>query len=71
MLKKLRGGKPLRVPFRDQILSTLASDGKKKTGELVAAIDGHPKAIKNELSRLVEAGEIVRIRWGVYALPSE
>ena len=71
MLKKLRGGKPLRVPFREQILSMLASEGKKKTRELVAAIDGHPKAIKNELSRLVEVGEIVRVRWGVYALPPE
>ena len=71
MLKKLRGGKPLRVPFREQILSMLASDGKKKTRELVEVIDGHPKAIKNELSRLVDAGEIVRVRWGMYALPSE
>ncbi len=71
MLRKLRGGRPLRVPFREQILSILASDGRKKTAELVAAIDGHPKAIKNELSRLVELGEIVRVRWGVYALPSK
>ena len=71
MLKKLRGGKPLRVPFREQILSTLAAHGEKKTSELVAAIDGHPKAVKNELSRLVDMGEIVRVRWGMYALPSE
>ena len=71
MLKKLRGGKPLRIPLREQILSMLTSGGEKQTGELVAAIDGHPKAVKNELSRLVEAGEIVRIRWGVYTLPSE
>ncbi len=70
MLRKFRGGRPLRVPFREQILSTLASDGEKKTAELVATIDGHPKAVKNELSRLVEIGEIVRVRWGVYALPS-
>ena len=71
LLQKLRGGKPLRVPFREQILSTLASGGEKRTAELVATIEGHPKAIKNELSRLVEIGEIVRVRWGVYALPSE
>jgi hypothetical protein len=71
MLRKLRGGKPLRVPFREQILSLLASDGEKKTSELVTVIDGHPKAIKNELSRLVEMGEIVRVRWGVYTLPSK
>ena len=68
ILKKFRGGKPLRVPFREQILSQLA-DGEKKTAALVAAIEGHPKAVNNELSRLVEAGEIVKVRRGVYALP--
>jgi len=68
ILKKFRGGRPLRVPFRDQILDHL-SDGEKKTAALVAAIQGHPKAINNELTRLVETGEIVKIRRGVYALP--
>ena len=68
MLKKLRGGKPLRVPFREQILSHLAT-GEKKASELIAAIDGHPKAVDNELRRLVETGEIVKVRWGIYALP--
>ena len=68
ILKKFRGGKPLRVPFREQILSHLA-DGEKKTATLVAAIEGHPKAINNELTRLVETGEIVKVRRGVYALP--
>ena len=68
ILKKFRGGKPLRVPFREQILSHLA-DGEKKTATLVAAIEGHPKAVNNELTRLVETGEIVKVRRGVYALP--
>ena len=68
VLKKFRGGKPLRVPFRDQILSHL-SDGEKKTAALVAAIEGHPKAINNELTRLVETGEIVKVQRGVYTLP--
>ena len=68
ILKKFRGGKPLRVPFREQILSHL-SDGEKKTAALVAAIDGNPKAVGNELARLVETGEIVKVRRGVYALP--
>ena len=71
VLQKLRGGKKLRVPFREQILSLLASEGEKKTAELVSLIDGHPKAINNELTRLVEVGEIVKIRRGVYALPIE
>ena len=68
VLQRLRGGKNLRVPFREQILSLLA-DGEKRTAEFVAAIEGHPKAIKNELKRLVDAGEIEKVRWGVYTLP--
>ena len=68
ILREFRGGAPLRVPFRQQILSLLA-DGEKRTAELVAAIEGHPKAVKNELKRLVDMGEIVRIRWGIYTLP--
>ena len=68
VLQKLRGGAPLRVPLRKQILSALA-DGEKKTVELVAAVEGYPTAVKNELRRLVDTGEIVRVRRGVYALP--
>ena len=68
VLREFRGGAPLRVPFREQILSLLA-DGEKRTSELVAAIEGHPKAVKNELKRLVDTGEIVRVRWGIYTLP--
>ncbi len=68
VLHKLRGGRPLRIPFRVQILSLLA-DGEKRTAELIEAIEGHPKAIKNELGRLVSTGEIVKVRWGVYSLP--
>ena len=68
VLRGFRGGAPLRVPFRIQIL-TLLAEGEKKTAELITSIDGHPKAVKNELKRLVDAGEIVRVRWGLYALP--
>ena len=67
VLRKLRGGNIPRVPFRQQILSLL-TDGEKKTAELTASIDGHPEAIQHELARLVNTGEIVRIRRGVYAL---
>ena len=69
MLKKLRGGKPLRVPIAEQILSALA-DGEKKTAELVAAVDGYPTAIKNELRRLLDADEVVKIKRAVYTLPN-
>ncbi len=68
VLQRLRGGKIARIPFREQILALLA-DGQKKTPELVAAIQGHPKAINTELTRLVGIGEIVKVRRGVYTLP--
>ena len=68
ILQKLRGGRPLRIPFKEQII-TLLSDGDKRTAEFIEAIEGHPKAIKNELGRLVDTGEIVKVRWGVYTLP--
>ena len=68
VLQRLRGGAPLRVPLREQILSALA-DGQKKTTELVATVDGYPTSVKNELGRLVGTGEIMRVRRGLYALP--
>jgi len=67
VLQRMRGGS-VRVTFREQIL-TLLADGEKKTPELTAAIQGHPKAINTELTRLVERGEIVKVRRGVYRLP--
>ena len=68
MLQKLRGGNTPRVTFRQQILSLLV-DAEKKTAELIDAIDGNPEAIKHELTRLVNAGDIIRARRGVYTLP--
>ena len=65
---KFRGGKRLRVPFRDQIFSML-TNGEKKTAELIDAIEGHPGSIKNELKRLVDAGEIIKVQRSMYALP--
>ena len=66
-LQKLRGGNIQRTLFRDQIFSLLAS-GEKTTGELVSAIEGHPTSVRNELKRLVDAGDIVKVRWGLYTL---
>ena len=68
LLQKLRGGNIERVTFREQILKLLA-DGEKKTPELTGAIQGHPKAINTELTRLVGIGEIVKVKRGVYKLP--
>ena len=64
-LQKLRGGNLPRVTLREQILSFLAS-GEKKTAELINAIEGNPESVKHELTRLVSAKEIIRIRRGVY-----
>ena len=68
VLERLRGWKIIRAPLREQILALLA-EGEKKTPELTAAIQGHPKAINTKLTRLVNAGEIVKVRRGVYRLP--
>ena len=70
VLQKIRGGNIPRVPLRDQIYALL-STGERTTGELVASIEGHPTSVRNELKRLIDAGEIVKVRWGVYSLPSE
>ena len=67
ILMRLRGGKLERIPFHVQIFELL-SDGEKTTSEILEAIDGNPGSIKNELTHLVETGEIVRIQRGVYAL---
>ncbi|MDE0636834.1 MAG: hypothetical protein OXI43_13435 [Candidatus Poribacteria bacterium] len=68
VLQRMRGGKLARVSFREQIIALLA-DGEKKTPEIVEAIEGHPKAINTELTRLVNMGEIVKVKRGVYTLP--
>ena len=70
VLQRIRGGNIPGIPFRDQIRSLL-TDGEKKTAELIEAIDGNPEAIKHELTRLVNADDIVRVRRGVYALKTE
>ncbi len=71
MLQKIRGGNIQRVSFRDQILFLLSSGSEKKVSSLIAAIDSSPQSIGNELTKLVEAGEIVRVRRGVYALAKD
>ena len=67
ILMRLRGSKLERIPFHVQIFELL-SDGEKTTSEIVESIEGNPGSIKNELTHLVETGEIVRVRRGVYAL---
>ena len=68
MPQKLRGGNIPHVTYREQILRLLA-DGEKKGTEVIAAIEGNPMGIYNELARLTKIGEIAKVRWGVYGLP--
>ncbi len=69
-LRRMRGGKIVRVTFREQILELLV-DGEKTTPEFAAAIQGHPKAINTELTRLVNRGDIVKVKRGLYTLPKK
>ncbi len=70
LLQQLRGGNIPRVTYREQILALLA-DGEKQAAEVIAAIEGTPKGIYNELDRLSKIGEITKVRRGVYALPEQ
>ena len=67
-LQKLRGGNIQRISIREQILFLLAT-GEKKTSLFVEAIDSSAQGIGNELKKLLDEGEIVRVRRGVYRLP--
>ena len=53
--------------LRNQILEML-STGEKRTRELIASIEGERTSIMDELKGLIDAGEIVRVRRGVYDL---
>ena len=53
-----------------QILQELIV-GERKTSEIIAAVDGQPTAVKNELKRLLNNGIIQKVRHGVYALIEE
>ena len=70
VLQRLRGGNIPRVSFQEQIL-TLLSDGEKRKSAITAALRSSPQSVGNELKRLVDMGEIVKVRRGVYALPKK
>ena len=70
VLQRLRGGNIPRVSFQEQIL-TLLSDGEKRKSEITQAIGSSPQSVGNELKRLVDISEIVKVRRGVYALPKK
>ena len=67
ILKELRGGNIPRVSFQEQILTFLAN-GEKSASEITATIGSSPQSVGNELKRLVDIGEIIKIRRGVYKL---
>lgn len=68
VLHKLRGGNLRPFSYRQQILTVLTK-GETKTADLIASIKGNPQSIRNGLNHLVNTGEIVHVRRGVYALP--
>lgn len=68
VLQKLRGGNIQQISIREQILFLLGT-GEKKTSLLVEVIDSSAQTIGNELKKLLDEGEIVRVRRGVYKLP--
>ena len=68
VLQKIRGGNAQRISIREQILFLLTT-GEKNTSLFVEAIDSSAQTISNELKKLLDAGEIVRVRRGVYKLP--
>ena len=67
ILQRLRGGLRARPLLEVQILNLLA-DGEKTTAELIDGVQGNPGSVKNELTKLVRQGEIVRVQQGVYDL---
>ena len=70
VLQQLRGGNIPRVSFQEQIL-TLLADGEKRASQLSASIGSSPQSVGNELKRLVDIGEIVKVKRGVYKLPEK
>ena len=55
--------------IREQILQILRH-GEKRTAEMISSVTGKRTTIMDELKRLVDEGEIVRVKHGVYDLPS-
>ena len=62
------GGSCNDVTLQNQILKAL-SDGEKRTGDIIESVVGQYTAIKNELKRLVDSRQIVKVKHGVYSLP--
>lgn len=58
----------LPVTLRAQILKALSSGQSLSTAALLCTVSGHPTSIKNELTRLVKAGVVKRVRHGVYQI---
>ena len=60
--------------LREQILALMHTDlhidrGEKSTEYIIYAINANPSAIKKELTKAVEKGEIENVRYGYYRLP--
>ena len=68
VIRTLYNPRATHVTLQEKILQVLGAFSPKKTSEILAAVaDVSDRHIKRELKRLVDAGEIVKIRHGVYA----
>lgn len=56
-------------PISEKILGLLA-DGEKTTKAITDSIDAKYNSITDELKRLVDQGEIIKVKRGIYDLPS-
>jgi len=60
------------VTLAEKILSALQNASPLSTALILEVVDGHnPTAIKNELKRMVDRGDIRKVKRGVYDLPDK
>jgi len=54
---------------KSQILAFLSDSEARSTAEIVSEVDGARQKVNSALSELVKAGEIEKVKRGVYRLP--
>lgn len=62
--------RPDKGPDKRNLILQLLESGEKTTSEIVAGVGGSRSWILTELKKLVDAGDVVKIKRGVYGLPS-
>ena len=67
ILYELRGGYVRKVTISEQIISLLR-EGDKEVSDMVEAIECHPTSVRNELKKMINKGNIAKVRRGLYTL---